>query len=459
MRPLSVLAAVAGAAATLVAAAPASAATWTAPTTISAPHTFISPLEAGATGNGSVVLDWGFQDGVGNTATRGVRGASLAPGAPAFGAERTLPRDTVQVVPYASRSIAALLDTTLSPTRTRLSVAFGTPDGPTLGTPRTVATDDVAFQPRLAVGTDGTGTLAWIARASGSRRVVKVSLRAPGGRFGTPSIISGTGRANTVTAAVGPQGQRVVAFERGGRLLARYRAPGRNWGPIQDLGAVASGTDNELAALITSGGRVMLADVHRQLTEGGSDAPLLVDAWVQPVGASRFGAGQRLETAAGVQASPPALVQGDGRGAILAWVGGDPGAPGTPNGASTRVRVSVTGADGRFGAAQPLSPAAQPVTAVAAAGNGSATIVSWTAIDPGSDIDGQAVAAIRPVGGAFGAPEAASPHEHVALTAPGFTRTADAHPFVAWTARPGGEGPGVPLASIQTFVRVAQRVP
>ena len=123
MRPLFALVAVAGA--TLIAAAPASAATWTVPTSISAPHTFISPLHSGATGNGSVVLDWAFQNGVGNTATTGVRGASLAPGATAFGPERTLPRDTSQVVPYASRSIAALIDTTVSVNRRRLSVAFG----------------------------------------------------------------------------------------------------------------------------------------------------------------------------------------------------------------------------------------------------------------------------------------------------------------------------------------------
>jgi hypothetical protein len=459
MRLLPVLAA-AAAVTTLVAAGPAAAATWTAPATVSSPHTFIQGLEAGSTGDGSVVADWGFQDGVGNGATSGVRGAGLAPGAAAFGPERTLPSATQQVVPYAQRSIAALLRTNLDPaaTRVRLAVAFGTPDGPFLGTPRTVATDNVAFVPSLAMGQDGTGLLAWIARASGSRRVVKVSLRSPGGRFGAPSIISGTGRANTIVAAVGPQGQRLVAFERGGRLLTRFRAPGHNWGSIQDLGAVASGTDNELAALITSGGRAMVADVHRQLSEGGDAGPLLVDAWVRPVGASRFGAVQRLEQA-DVAAHAPALVQGDGRGAILAWVGGDPGAPATPNGPSTRVKVSVTGSDGRFGAAQALSPAAQPVGDVAAAGNGSATIVSWVRIDAGSDVSGQALAALRPVGGAFGAPEAASPDEHVSATAPGFTRTSDNRPFVLWASRPGGEGPGIPLASIQTFVRVAQRQP
>jgi hypothetical protein len=459
MRPFAVLAALTSAA-VLTVAAPAAAATWSAPATVSSPHTFIDGLEAGASGDGSVVADWGFQDGVGTDRTNGARGASLAPGAAAFGPERTLPRDTLQVVPYARHSVAALVFTRGSATgRDRIAVAFGTPDGPTLGTPRTVLTDDVAFLPHLAVASNGSGIVAWIARASGNRRIVKVALKAPGGGFGTPTVIAGTGRANSITAAAGPQGQRIVAFERGGRLLARYRASGHNWGSIQDLGAVAAGTDNRLAALITSGGRAMLADVHRQLSEGGDAGPLLVDAWVRPIGASRFGARQRLEQADGVQAQDPALVQGDGRGAVLAWVGGDPGAPPTPNGASTRARVSVTGSDGRFGAPQPLSAPAQPATAVAAAGSGSATIVSWVRIDSPSDVSGQVLAAVRPVGGAFGAAEEVSPHEHASLTAPGFTRTPDGRPFVLWASRPGGEGPGVPLASIQTFVRVAQRVP
>jgi hypothetical protein len=117
------------------------------------------------------------------------------------------------------------------------------------------------------------------------------------------------------------------------------------------------------------------------------------------------------------------------------------------------------GADGRFGPPQPLSPADQPVTAVAAASNGSAAIVSWVRIAPGSDVSGQVLAAVRPVGGAFGAPETVSPDEHASETAPGFTAPPASHAFVLWAARPGGEGPGVPLAQIQTFVRFAQRTP
>ena len=458
MHPFPALATVA-AAASLLAVAPAGAATWSPPETISTPHTFVFGLEAASSNDGSVVADWGFGDGTGADATSGVRGASLPPGAGAFGAERALPPATARVIPYARRSVASLQFTPgTSTSRARLAVAFGSVDGPSLGAARTVATDDVASRPGFAVASDGTGLLAWISRASGNRRIVKVSLRAAGGRFGAPSTIAGTGRANSLVAAVGPQGQRLVAFERSGHLFSRYRAAGRNWSAIEDLGAVAAGTDNHLAALITSGGRAMIADVHRQLTEGGGAGPLFVDAWTRLVGATRFRAAQRLEQA-DVQAQDPALVPAESRGAILAWVGGDAGAPATPNGPSTRVRVSVMGADGRFGAAQPLSAAGQPVTAVAAASNGSAAIVSWVRIAAGSDVSGQVLAAVRPVGGAFGAPETVSPDEHASETAPGFTAAPASRPLVLWASRPGGEGPGVPIAQIRTFVRAAQRTP
>ena len=471
MRP-HLLAPLAAAAAVLLAAAPAGAATWTPPTTVSAPHTFVSPLRAAASGNGSVVLDWGFQDGVGTGATGGARGASLLPGQSAFGPERTLPGATTQLAPYAVRAVAALQQSGLDRAgrRVRLAVAFGSlqgpfagaPNGPFLGTPRRVATDDVAFVPSLAMGSNGSGLLAWIARASGNRRVVKVSLRGPGGRFGTPSIIAGTGRANSIVAAVGARGERVVAFERGGRLLARLRSVGHNWGSIQDLGAVAAGTENDLAALIGGAGRATIVDVHRQLSEGGTTGPLLVDAWVRPAGASRFRAAQRLESGGQVQSSAPALVALGQRGALLAWLGTDPASQGTAGGPGRRVNVSLMDeATARFGAPQALSAPGEAAAGVGAASNGSDAVVSWIRLAPTSDTSGQVLASLR-LGGAaaFSPAEVVSPPENASATAPGFVPvTGGGRPFVAWTARPGGEGPGIPLAQIQTLVRVARREP
>jgi hypothetical protein len=462
MHPHPIAAAASAAALTAaVLAAPAGAATWTAPATVSSPHTFVAGLEAASSGNGTIVADWGIQDGIGASATGGARGASLAPGAALFGPEHVLPADILRVVPYAQRSVAALIFTRGSSAgRDRVAVAFGSADGPSLRAARTVGTDDVAFLPSLAMASDGTGLVAWIARASGSRRVVKVSLRAPGGRFGAPSIVSGRGRANSITTAVGARGERLVAFEKGGRLLVRLRRAGHSWGAIQDLGPVAAGTDNHLAALVTGGGRAVVADVHRQLSEGGDAGPLLVDAWVRPVGASRFGAVQRLDQADGVAASDPVLLADGLRGAIVAWVGGDPGAPATPDGASTRVRAGIMDAHARFGAPQEVSGAAQPVKGLSGASDGADAVLAWVRIDATSDGDGQVLASVRPPDGAFGAPEEASPHENASATAaalvgPPATRT----PLVAWAARPGGEGPGVPLAQIRTFVRVARRAP
>ena len=93
-------------------------------------------------------------------------------------------------------------------------------------------------------------------------------------------------------------------------------------------------------------------------------------------------------------------------------------------------------------------------TALSARGD---ALVAWI---EASDSSAHVFASLRPAGGAFGAPEEVSPHENASETAPGFLGApADRRPFVAWASRPGGEGPGVPLAQIRTFVRFAQRQP
>src|SRR3954453_22616596 len=101
------------AAASLLAAAPAGAATWTPPATVSAPHTFIAPLASAPSATGTSILSWRCQDGVGAGATAGARGASFPPGATTFAPERTLSSGTTQLVPYAQRSVAALVPTHL----------------------------------------------------------------------------------------------------------------------------------------------------------------------------------------------------------------------------------------------------------------------------------------------------------------------------------------------------------
>src|SRR4051812_45701018 len=136
------------AAAALTAAAPAAAATWPAPARIPSAPPFVPGLEAGATADGTVAADWAVQDGVGNGAAPGARGASLAPGQTAFGPERALPRDLAQLAPYGRHSVAALLFRQSSAgARDRPPIAVGSPAGPSLRPAPPGAAADVPLPP------------------------------------------------------------------------------------------------------------------------------------------------------------------------------------------------------------------------------------------------------------------------------------------------------------------------
>ena len=310
------------------------------------------------------------------------------------------------------------------------------------------------------MASDGTGLLAWISRASGNRRVVKVPSAPPAGA---------SARRRSSRAPAG----RTRSSPRSGRR-ASASSPSSARAPVRALphGGPATGARSRTSApsppaptttsprSITSGGRATIADVHRQLSEGGDAGPLLVDAWVRPVGATRFRAAQRLEQADGVAAQDPALVPAESRGAVLAWAGGDPGAPPTPDGPSTRVKVSVMGADGRYGPAQPLSAAAQPVKAVAAASNGSTAIVSWVRIDPASDGDGQVMAAaaagvrrVRRARGGLAERERLRDRAGLHRARPPAARSC------CGRRGPAARGRACRSRQIRTFVRFAQRTP
>ena len=117
------------------------------------------------------------------------------------------------------------------------------------------------------------------------------------------------------------------------------------------------------------------------------------------------------------------------------------------------------GADGRYGAAQPLSPAAQPVKAVAAASNGSAAIVSWVRIDPASDGDGQVMAALRPVVRRVRRARGGLAERERLRDRAGLHRRARRPAVRALGGAAGRRGAGRPDRSIRTFVRFAQRTP
>ena len=65
------------------------------PGNLSAPHLFVDPVDVTASGDGTALAWWAWQDGTGTAARTGRSLASRPPGATAFGAQRSAPSGTV----------------------------------------------------------------------------------------------------------------------------------------------------------------------------------------------------------------------------------------------------------------------------------------------------------------------------------------------------------------------------
>src|SRR4051794_35504472 len=76
----------------------AAAASWSAPQTVSAPHTFAAPLFASTDQRGGVLAAWGWQDGTGQNAPTGAGQVRVTAGT--VSAEQPAPDGLVAAVAY-----------------------------------------------------------------------------------------------------------------------------------------------------------------------------------------------------------------------------------------------------------------------------------------------------------------------------------------------------------------------
>jgi hypothetical protein len=442
----------------LLAPAGARAATWSAPQTVSAPHTFAGPLSLATAGDGSLIAAWPWQDDVGTDARGGAAAAARPPATSAFTAERAAPAGLIAVAPYATRQTLAValrgLPGRSGPTGAtlqRLKVAFGSSSGG-FGSARTLVTAPVLGRPQLAAA-GPRALIAWIEvtrTSSGAvRRVVRAIERAHG-RFGAPFTLSGRGRADVLTAAIGARGDELVAFVRGGDLLARVRRAGHGWGALQRLARADGATRWQLTSGVDQRGQVRVVWRRHQLTREGVPGRTALEATALLVGRSAFTTAQTLVTDG---ASAPALTQTSG-----GWAVAD--VETTPDG--PRPALHRTQGGSAFGpveyAAAAQSGARGASVAFSAVGG---ITVAWVQPVDGQDGDGIARAASLDPGlpaPAFGAVEDVSPAEAVHEVALGADPRAG-QPVAVWTARPGGTGPAVPIAPIRSVVRSAARLP
>lgn len=421
--------------AALLAVAPAAgAATWTAPQTVSAPHEFAGPVLTTTSFDGSTVAVWPWQDNVGNDAVGGwaeaARPSSLQP--VSFGPERSALDGTAQIGAFARSQVLAIgAQATGHPGPTGaifydIGASFA-PVGAGFTSERRLATVPLLGVPQLATS-GSTALVSWVEvtrTSSGAIRRVVRAIDRRDGAWGKAYTLSGTGRANTLTAAASANGDQVVAFDRDGKVLARVRKHGHGWGSLVTLATQNGSTQWQLAAGIDPRGQVRVVWRRHQLSRSGVPGIQSIETAARLVGRSTFTKAQTL-TANGASGFRLAAIP---QGWAVADVEHD-----------QPILHRTTGGS-QFAAGQAAAPAQSgargaDVTWSAVGG----ITVAW--VQPLNGLTDGIARAASFENGAWSAVEDVSPAEtvhHVRLTTDGKA----GQPVALWTARPSGRPPSV----------------
>ena len=410
---------------------------WSASQTISSAAA-VSPA-LGFDARGRALASWsGVSNGLAS------RTATRAPGGTAFAPERAAPNFAAPPVVYGYARALALVEQR-SPRlercgdRVSLSARFGQSDG-VFGVRRRISSFVPAAFPYVAVAANNAGQAlaAWIESSRNCKPRVVISLRRPGGKFGSPvTLRSGAAyqareTARGVSAAVGQGGDMLVAWNRARTVEARYRRVGGRWGRVQRLGTIPdSARSARVLTAVAQNGRAYVAWSIAKLAE--SDPLRLVGAAIRPADASRFGKAQILEQSKildyeadidlRLQIARPSA------GAVLAWTGWN-----GPSG--FRARLAATNARARFAAPEWVSPPGRRFgVGDLAIGPDGQQVLAMSELDH-ENLPKGVSAILRPSGGgSFGTPEevgaAGSSSQAVAVNP--ITR----QPTIVWSQRTG----------------------
>lgn len=435
----------------LVAASPAFAAPppWSPPQTLSSPSLFVDNPDVVVAADGRALATWrwsGPRPATGS-APGGTRLAVREFGASMFGPERSAPNFTTPLITYGLERVVGL-DTRLRGSgRISLRARFGNSKGE-FGPPRTISTySDSGYRPSLA-GPNGS-LVAWIAKSSHGRRIVRAAVKSRG-RFRHPVTLRSRGRARDVVAGAGP-GMMFVAWERAGVVEARVRlASSRRWRAVQRIGRTSKGSTTFRVAF--SGRRAYLVWMARS-----AESKELRRA-VFPAGGTRFGGARTIDTIAPVPPDEdlsPVIVPVPERDALLAWTRWD--------GFNWRVQAASSGPHSRFASPVAVSPAGQKSVLGAAASiplgarlPGGTVLLVWSRLDAPGEVGDRVQAALRPPGGVFGPVEDVSDLDRARLPDVAFDFKFERWTAV-WSQRIGPDQPGVPLSQITTFARSSTR--
>jgi hypothetical protein len=322
-----------------------------------------------------------------------------------------------------------------------------------LGSTHTLAR--LGYQPRLAVGPDGTAAALWSESGPGRDVRIRVAIAAPGHGFGRARTIDQ--RKNLffpIAVAVQPGGRVVAIWPRSsGRLSYALGSRKHGFGAAREVTAVGSIAPQSVA-VDPRDGTVLVA----YPTPLGLRPPVNSQAGVRTLTATApaFSEPTVLSATGIIGEAVPAAVAGPGGSGVAFRLSGLPGS----------VRFARRAADGSFAASQQIAVAAPGTFAVdvgVALPTDGAAVAAWSldtdGYEPmGRPLGSQTVGSVALPGAVFGAAQALSPLGRrfsapsvVAAGAEAFVATAVAHgPVLLAVRAPGAAILGAPVVLTRT---------
>ncbi|MCW2993413.1 MAG: hypothetical protein JWQ18_908 [Conexibacter sp.] len=176
-------------------------------------------------------------------------------------------------------------------------------------------TNEILYQPAIAVGREGTVVAAWPELVEDGI-AMRVALRAPDGSFSAPQTLSHLTFGwsyDTPAVAVDAQGNATVAWDVEGVVYAAYHPAGGTWGPVQTL-STGTASAVSLAAGADGGAIAVWQGAHA------------IEGAIRPHGAARFGDATAIsDVGIAFAGTPQAAMDPAGDVAVLWQRSYDPG--------------------------------------------------------------------------------------------------------------------------------------
>jgi hypothetical protein len=390
----------------LITAAPAAA--WSPPVDVSSVHEFVDDPGLAFANDGSGLASW--------TASGATFNAVL--GRP----EHLVSKTSVVSTPvlYATNRAVVTTQRPAGGANTRLSVVYGRASTGLFGAPETIATRANMRSVVLAANQNGDIAIAWFEDRGTSDDRVYLAFR-PHGKPFTHPLLEATDRVRSVSVAVSPRGDLLVAYDARGTIKYRFK-PAKS--PLfRNVRSIASQPTffAKLNTAVTQNGRAYVAWSAQFLSEGGDVGDGFYEVAVQPAGASAFRPAQLLEQRPATErAGGLDLVTNASNGATVAW-------------GATTVKTATTDASGVFGAPTTVAPGLE---AALAGAPGGLTLVAFIA-NPDDAGEGALYAAF-----AGHPPELVTAGPAARVPAAAYDATTNIWALV-WSNRPEGETPPI----------------